>query len=658
MIGRARRGAQSGHAESASLGGAAAAAGTDETDADIAARNAAILNSSLDGFFILDESYTLLEFNAAFARMLGYPRDALLGQKLSQLEIETPGHAGVERTNAARTGHHLFFTAMRHRLGHAVELEVSVMALHSGPRKVLVGFARDVTERLRAERALCESEQRLRGVIRGAPIALLATDAQGRVTLAEGNIDGAAFIGRGGAMNGQPALEALRSYPELCAALRRGLAGESFACVIAIAQRTCEWTFAPQRGEAGEQIGLIAVATDVTERIRAEEQRRQLEQQVLYAQKLESLGVMAGGVAHDFNNFLVGVLCNASLALESLPVDSPVRGQIEKILNASKRASELTRQMLVYSGRGNIEVRSLVLNDLIREMSELLRAAFPRQVELRLNLDPSLPTIDADAGQMQQLIMNLLINASEAIGEHPGTVSCTTYASDVTEAQRAVHASGDVLPAGRYVCLEVSDNGCGMSAETQARIFEPFFTTKFTGRGLGLAAILGIVRSHHGTIRVASQPGVGTVFTVMLPVAQQPAAAPVRPPVERSARQGGTVLVIDDEEDVRDVVQAVLARRGFRVLAADDGPSGIDLFRRHAAEIDLVLLDLTMPEMSGEEVMQHIAAIRPDAKIVLSSGYSEDETYERLSGERPPAGFVQKPYTVDALIDKVAALIG
>lgn len=658
MVGRTRGRRAAEHGASASLGGAATAHGAAETDAEIAARNAAILNSSLDGFFILDESYTLLDFNAAFARMLGYARDALLGVTLAQLEIETPAHPGVERTNPARTGHHLFFTALRHRLGHAVELEVSVMALRSGQRKILVGFARDVTERLRADRALRESEHRLRSVIRGAPIALLATDADGTITLAEGNIDGAAFIGRGGAMAGQPALEALRAYPELCAALRRALAGESFAAVITIGDRTCEWTFAAQPGDAAERGGLIAVATDVTERKRAEEQRRQLEQQVLYAQKLESLGVMAGGVAHDFNNFLVGVLCNASLALESLPDDAPVRGHVEKILNASKRASELTRQMLVYSGRGNIEVRSLVLNDLIREMSELLHAAFPRHVELRLNLDPSLPAIDADAGQMQQLIMNLLINASEAIGEQAGAVSATTYASDVTEAQPALHASGDVLSPGRYVCLEVSDDGCGMSAETQARIFEPFFTTKFTGRGLGLAAILGIVRSHRGTIRVASQQGVGTVFTVMLPIAPQPAAPQQRPPTERTPRHGGTVLVIDDEEDIRDVVQAVLARKGFRVITADDGPRGIDLFRQHAAEIDLVLLDLTMPGMSGEEAMQHIAAIRPDAKIVLSSGYSQDETYGRLSSGRSPAGFVQKPYTVDALLEKVAALIG
>ncbi|MCC6858578.1 MAG: PAS domain S-box protein [Bryobacterales bacterium] len=405
----------------------------------------------------------------------------------------------------------------------------------------------------------------------------------------------------------------------------------------------------PMLDENGRPRGAVGVFIDITERKRAEDRLRE-------AQKLESLGLLAGGVAHDFNNLLVGVVGNASLAKEILPPGDPAVELLDGVIKTGEQAAHLTRQMLAYAGRGKFLLEPLDLSALIPEMSALLRTSISKKIALHFNLEKDLPAIEADRGQVQQVFMNLALNAAEAIGSGDGLISIRTGVQDVDGRFLRLHPQAASLPPGRYVCLEVTDTGCGMDEATRARIFDPFFSTKFTGRGLGLAAVAGIVRGHGGAITVSSMPGQGSCFTVLLPQAargvdQRPAVAGAD-----ALHGAGTVLVVDDEQIVREMARKALQRHGYTVLQADGGPAAIDIFRRYPGEIALVLLDLSMPGMSGEETLRGLRKIRPDVKVVLSSGYSEAETMEAFQGQ-PVSGFIQKPYTARGLAEKVKAWV-
>jgi PAS domain S-box-containing protein len=387
--------------------------------------------------------------------------------------------------------------------------------------------------------------------------------------------------------------------------------------------------------------GASIIARDITEQKRSEQQLREM-------QKLESLGLIAGGVAHDFNNLLVGILGNASLVLETLPASSPNYVPLSHVVQASEKAAHLTQQMLAYAGKGRFVTTKIDLSTLVEEISSLIQTSIPKNVQLRLELSRGLPAIDADPGQIQQLIMNLVINGAEAIGETlNGTVFVTTDIQDVDDAYLRQNFAGELLRLGTYVSLEVQDTGCGMTEETKGRIFDPFFTTKFTGRGLGLAAVLGIVRGHQGTIRIYSVPGKGSTFKILLPAVTGGAQSSKSVEIHRELRGSGTILVVDDEEVVRATAKTALERYGYLVLAAADGKTGVDLFREHD-EIILVLLDMMMPTMSGEEAFRKMLMIRPTSRIVISSGYNEVEAIRRFT-TKGIAGFIQKPYTAAQL---------
>ncbi|HEX7088379.1 MAG TPA: response regulator [Vicinamibacterales bacterium] len=381
------------------------------------------------------------------------------------------------------------------------------------------------------------------------------------------------------------------------------------------------------------------------------EQQRRAEEQMRNAQKLESLGVLAGGIAHDFNNLLVGVLGNAGLALLELPEDSPARQAIRDIEISAQRAAELTRQMLAYSGRGTFRVEPVDLSALVEEMSQLLRRVITKQAHLSLRLDRNLPAVVADATQLRQVVMNLITNASDALEERPGTIRLET---GVVHADRRMLASmylNEELPEGRYVWLEVSDTGIGMDADTAARLFDPFFTTKFTGRGLGLAAVLGIVRGHRGAISLQSTPGLGTTFRVLLPAAEGVAVKPGTPPAATLARGAGRVLLVDDEEAVRGIARRVLERGGFDVVEAENGEEALARFREQPDAVTAVVLDLTMPGLGGEATFHALRCARPDLPIVLSSGYAQDgDAFDNVA-------FLAKPYRPAELVDAVKAAI-
>jgi two-component system cell cycle sensor histidine kinase/response regulator CckA len=373
---------------------------------------------------------------------------------------------------------------------------------------------------------------------------------------------------------------------------------------------------------------------------------------VQQAQKLESLGVLAGGIAHDFNNLLTAILGHANLALMDLAPEAPARDSLREIEKASARSAELCRQMLAYAGKGRFVVEAINLSRLIEELAHLLNVSISKKVLLRCQLAEELPTIDADPAQMRQVVMNLVINAAEAIGDVEGVIALSTGVMQCDEVY--LRGGGLIEPPapGRYVYLEVTDTGCGMDAETQARIFDPFFTTKFAGRGLGLAAVLGIVRTHRGMLKVESERGRGTTFRILFPASAKTAAPAALGGTRPPWRGTGTILLVDDEEPVRVVGTRMLQRCGFTVLTAADGREAVELFRAHRAEIACVLLDLTMPRMDGEETYRELRRLQPDVRVVLASGYSDQEISRRFRGAAL-AGFIEKPYRVGTLSAKL-----
>jgi PAS domain S-box-containing protein len=415
--------------------------------------------------------------------------------------------------------------------------------------------------------------------------------------------------------------------------------------------------------EDGRPVGIQGIARDISERKRNEEERLRFEAQLQHAQKLEGLGVLAGGIAHDFNNLLVGMLGYASLAMLKLPQDSPARAYVEQIEITAKRAAELTNQMLAYSGRGAFTIRPIQLNKLAEELGRLLGASIGKKITLEYSYSPGLPIIQGDPAQLQQVIMNLITNASDAIGDEAGVIRVSTTAVRADRAYLSETYLDEDLAEGVYVCLEVSDTGGGMDRETQAKIFDPFFSTKFAGRGLGLAAVLGIVRGHRGAIKVYSEKGHGATFKILFPAAAfteetiTTAESIIRADRELEAwSASGAILIADDEENARNVAQAALEMHGLKTLAAKDGREALELFQQHRSDIRAVLLDLMMPVMDGEEAFRHITALSPETPIIMSSGYTEQDVVERFT-ENKPTAFIQKPYTVKELVRKVRRVI-
>jgi signal transduction histidine kinase len=396
------------------------------------------------------------------------------------------------------------------------------------------------------------------------------------------------------------------------------------------------------------------------------QRRREAEERMQHAQKLESLGVLAGGIAHDFNNLLVGILGNASLAREEMASDAPGAAALRQVEATARRASELTRQLLAYSGKGRFVVEPTDLSELVRDLGQLLGVTVSKKARIVFDCAEGLPRVDCDATQIRQVVMNLMANASDAIGDGDGTVTLRTGLMQADRDWLAETWIDDGLQPGPYVFVEVQDSGAGMDEATQRRIFDPFFSTKGAGRGLGLAAVLGIVRGHRGAIRLQSEPGRGSTVRVLFPPATprrdlsgefsvpprswRPAAGA---PARAAAR---TILFADDEETVRSVASRVLERHGYQVIQAADGRQALELFLQRESEIDLVLLDLSMPELGGEEVLREMRRLGRDVPAVLSSGYSEQELRARKSRQGVSA-FLQKPWSASELIALVESLL-
>jgi PAS domain S-box-containing protein len=412
----------------------------------------------------------------------------------------------------------------------------------------------------------------------------------------------------------------------------------------------------PMVDEMGAANHILAVSTDITERKKAEEARERLLKQMQHAQQLESLGILAGGIAHDFNNLLMAILGSASLIVEELPERSPLRSRVQTIINAGKRASELTNQLLAYSGRGQFYLQPVNISHLVEDIVPLLRTFVSSSVELDVAFGPATSLIYADSAQLRQTVLHLVANSVDSFEGQAGTISIKTMLFEADESYLNESRFGDQLASGTYVLLEVSDTGCGIPEAILDRIFDPFFSTKFTGRGLGLAAVSGIVRSHRGALHVTSRPGAGTSIALLFP-RYVPAAEsmPTAPVAAQSPQPAKTALVVDDEHIVRGVAKEMLQRLGYTVVEAESGKAAVQIFREQQQDIAFVLLDMTMPEMDGLETLKALQEIRREVPVLLSSGYSEQEVSSRFSGTGV-AGFIQKPYSNHLLERKLRGI--
>ena len=508
-------------------------------------------------------------------------------------------------------------------------------------------------ERLIAElEALRETQERWRSIFENLPGVIVAAEPDGTV----------AFVNR--TLSGIPPEQVIGTSvldhvlpghrPTLQDALDRAFsAGETVTYEVVASPLGVPIPLESRVGPLerdGRIVGVTIVSTDISERKRAEEERRQLEVGMQNAQRLESLGILAGGIAHDFNNLLVVILGNADLALMDVEPHAPYRESIEQIKLAAKRASELSNQMLIYSGGGMHAAELLDLNGLVVGMGKLLRVSVSKKVVLNWECDDDVPLINADASQMRQVVMNLIMNASEAIGDRHGSVTIRIGAVQLGQEIASRTLIGEDLTHGRYVRFEVADTGPGIEASARSKLFDPFYTTKFAGRGLGLAAVLGIVRAHRGAIEVRSRVDEGSTFRILLPAAEASFAA--RPEDRRAqgrdSRGGGKILVVDDEEGVRDVAKGMLEREGFSVITAEDGREAVRIFPSVSEEIDAVLLDLSMPHMDGGEVLREMRRLCPEVKVILCSGYMDGRVRELCDGPGQ-VSFLRKPFDSESL---------
>lgn len=642
-----------------------------EARAESEKRLRAYFDSSHEGIaiheLIYDEKgepvdYRIVEANQAFTEHTGIPLDEALSKDASQLYGMSPApylslYAQVAREGKPEQFEVYFEPFNRHYLIKAISLD----------KDQFVTIFSDITARVISEQELKDAIKIRRSIIRATPSALGFVDSFDDRKLIWVNQKMCTLLGYSKAdLIGNPAR---MIYPEdgeyerIAENLSGQLEKKDFGTietswVTKSGEKLCILlNYAPiQRDDLAQ--GIVFTGHDITENKRMQLEQKRLEKQLQFTQKLESLGVLAGGIAHDFNNILVAILGNAELALVELPSHSTVRPFLKDVVKASRRAGELCRQLLAYSGKGRFVIERMHLQDVIEDMTNMLEVSIAKNAVLRFRFADDVPPVEADATQLRQIIMNLVINASEAIESRSGIISISTGAMDCTADYLHTTFINENLSPGVYSYIEVSDTGVGMDKQTCEKLFEPFFTTKFSGRGLGMSAVLGIVRGHKGAIKVYSEPSRGTTIKMLLPAtAGIGEETGVLESYGGAWQAQGIILLVDDEETVLAVTKKILENFGFTVITAENGKVAVDIFTKRCEEIAVVLMDLTMPKLDGEAAFSQMKVIKPDARIILSSGYNEQELSERFSGKRT-SGFIQKPYRIEELRETMQALLG
>ncbi len=633
--------------------------------ADSEERYRSIVEESSDIIFQCDLHGNFTYANMTAAKASGYAIDEIVGQHFLTL-IDPEAHEDVEEMVDRQLRDRIDLMYMefpaRRKDGSMLWIGQNVALQYSdGEPSGVQAIAQDITERKTAELALRSGEERYRHLVEATGVIPWEADAATWVF---------SYIG--------PQVEAILGYPQ-AAWMQPGfwesiLHPEDRDEAIEFCRSQTDQNRDHQQDyrliaadggvrwfrdivsivtENGTPKTLRGIFVDISEIKAAEDERRELQQQMQHAQKLESLGVLAGGIAHDFNNFLTGIMGNADLALHR-PED--IEENLNAILKSAKLAGELCQQLLAYSGRGKIVVKPQDLSTLVTEMGDLLEVTLSKKAQILYSLEPDLPAVEGDTSQIRQVIMNLVTNATESIEHPPGTIVLTTGIATVSGSEKHLVDEGELTP-GRYVYAEVSDNGSGMDRRTEARMFDPFYTTKFSGRGLGLAAVLGIMRSHGGGIRVESTPGTGTTVRLYFPASDKPVPHELAAPKSNGHWRGeGAILVVDDEAVIREFVSTVLIDSGFDVITAKDGVEAVKRFREHADNLAGVVLDLTMPNMDGAEAYREMRLIREGVPVVVISGFSETDVTRSFSDTSVDA-FVQKPFRGAELLQTLRAAI-
>ncbi|MDQ6969067.1 MAG: PAS domain S-box protein [Mariprofundus sp.] len=620
------------------------------------------IKHSSDMIYVYDTDGVITSANDACNATFG---SDIIGKNISA--IVAPDHLQLARTmvqeklNSGKNTVYELDVINSHGQRHHLEINSSLI-IRDGQPAGISGIARDITVRKKAEAKLALLMQ----AIDACHESILVLNAEGAIEFANPAAE---------ALYQQPLKQILGSN----AALLRGgkLGDDTYKDIIATINQGETWhgelqcqspdnthrliarRISPIMDESGHVHHQICIDHDITE-------VTQRNQQLEHTQRLESLGVLAGGIAHDFNNLLAVIMGNAALAelyLTSSNNPDAANNQVflSRIRESSQQAAELCKQMLDYAGKGRFVIEAINVSDLIQDMARLMEVSIGKQVSTHFALSQDLPWIEADASQIQQVVLNLITNANDAIGDHTGNITFSTGHMQASQQQLAATRTNENLATGQYVYLEVSDTGCGMDANTMEKIFDPFFTTKFIGRGLGMSSMIGIVRAHHGAVLVQSQAGKGTTFRILLPVSKSnktPAASQKPSSAVTSAvkQTSGLILMVDDEDNIREMACTTLEHMGLTVMQACDGAQAVEIYRQQHQQISAVILDLTMPNMDGKSCFAELKSINPDVKVLLSSAYSEQEISEIFSAHEP-AGFIQKPYMPEILQQHIKQLI-
>ena len=614
----------------------------------------AILESSVDAIALLAADGRVRFVTRPIERLTGYTPDELVGN--SAFDLVHPDDAryvreAFQRALATREPVRIEYRG-RHKDGSWRHRDViGINRLDDPTIAAIVVNYRETTGVSLAEAALVERERRtaeqLRAVISAVPIVLWAIDRDGQVTLSEGNL--LQKIGlESGQVVGRSIFDLYTDVPEVLDFTRAALRGESPAWTVAIHGTTFSGCYTPLRDAGGTVTGAIGVATDVSE-------RAQLEQKLRQMQKMEAVGRLAGGIAHDFNNLLTAIIGCADLALAQVKVDDPLRDDIEQIRNAGHSAASLTRQLLAFSRKQLLQPQIIDLNAIVARTTDLLRRLIGEHIDLRSRLTEPLDRVSADPGQIEQVMLNLALNARDAMPQG-GILSIETSNVELDQAHVADHPGSTIGP---HVMLAISDTGVGMDQAVLERLFEPFYTTKELGKGtgLGLATVYGIVKQSGGSIFVYSEPDRGTSFKIFLPRAENAldlSSAPA--PIPTGLCGTETILLVEDQPEVRSVVQKLLARHGYAVLSAGNGEEALQAAREHHSRIDLLITDVVMPDMNGRALAKRFLRERPEARELYMSGYTEDAIVQRGIIERSLA-FIQKPFTPTGLLQKIREVL-
>jgi two-component system, cell cycle sensor histidine kinase and response regulator CckA len=620
-----------------------------------------------DGVFVADGKGTYLDVNDAASRVTGYDRDELLGKNFIELIApEDKEKAFTHFKGAAEAGHASGDLQYVTKTGENRWWNVNGVKLHEN---LFLGFVRDITDRKKSEDALRESEEKYRFMTENIEDVIWSQSPDLTFTYIspadkkQRGYETQEVVGRKiwDFLTPTSAEHVSLRFVQRMKYLQEHKNLDS--AVYEVEQYTKDgsviWTEMisnPFISPEGNILGFHGVTRDITERKKAEHDRLDLERKLLHAQKLESLTMMAGGIAHDFNNQLAIVLGNLELALTNQNLDSSTLKKISNAVEGAKQSAELSRQMQIYTGTTLHYPVELDLNELLNSHQSLLNSTVSKQVTLRLELYNKLPSIKGDLDQILRLVMNIVVNASEAIGDQDGGVTIRTGVMDCDESYLRHSRLAEKPASGRFVFLEFTDTGCGMETEVQHKLFDPFFTTKFWGRGLGMPEVLGTMKGHHGAIMVDSKLGKGTLIRVLFPASEKlhvpyveladAVDATALTPDSDSRRK--TILVVEDEKQVRELCVEWLDLLGYETIAAVDGADGVHIFCERMNEIDIVLMDFAMPRMNGVEAFEELVRVKPDVKVIFSSGYTEEAIRPRFVSQRP-ASILHKPYDMAVL---------